>query len=77
MMELYGCPTHLQEETGINDEGLFTLPTACLKCLRMPWKYYSKMIQTVSSEYVQDKVINNYNYYVPISKICHKNIWHK
>jgi len=35
------------------------------------------MMQTVSSEYVQHKVINNYNYYVPISKICHKNIWHK
>jgi len=35
MMELYECPMHLQGEIGMNDEGLFTLPTACLK-LRMP-----------------------------------------
>jgi hypothetical protein len=38
MTELYGCPMHFQGETGMNDEGLFTLPTACIKILENAMK---------------------------------------
>lgn len=56
-MVFYGCPMHLQGDTEINDEKLFTLSAACLKYLRMPQTNHSETMQTVSGKYVKHKLI--------------------